>query len=246
MIIQSVHNEKIKHIIHLHKKKYRQQHFQFIAQGLKTCTTLQNAGYQLDSIYMIASEHEQHLQSFDQNITYVVTDAIINKISTQENPSGIVAIFKMPLVKKYASDNAIALMEIQDPGNFGTLVRTAAAMNIKTIYSIDCVDLYNPKVIQATTGTLAHVDVIPLSWQDFSDLCHNVIKCALIVEHGHSAEQIPLKECIIIIGNEGQGLPNFVTQACNYRMTIPMPGATESLNAAIAGSIAMYLKSQSK
>ena len=244
MIIQSLTNPKIRHIIHLHTKTCRYEYKQFIAQGLKTCITLLQSGYQLHSIYLNQETYERHGDNFPTDAIVIVTDAVIDKISTTMTPSGVVAVFEMPENKAISSNNAIALCNIQDPGNLGTLIRTAAAMKIETVYLIEGVDPFNPKVIQATAGTIAMVNIVQVKWPEFQEMCNNNKTCALVVHDGKSPESIDLKNSILIIGNESHGLPENIINACNEKMTIPMPGNTESLNAAVAGSIAMYLKNK--
>lgn len=244
MIIQSLTNPKIKHLVHLHTKSYRQEHKQFIAQGLKTCVTLLQGGYNLDSIYLSEDMYQQHGDLFPSQSIVIVSDGIVKKISTTITPSGIVAIFEIPKNNGASTDNAIVLYNIQDPGNLGTLIRTAAAMNIDTIYLIEGVDPYNPKVIQATAGTIANVTIAETNWPEFQQICKNFKTCALVVQDGKTPASIDLKGSILIIGNESQGLPQNIINDCSEKMTIPMPGKTESLNAAVAGSIAMYLKNK--
>lgn len=242
MIIQSLQNPHIKHVVHLQQKNFRAQSREFIAQGLKTCLTLQEAGYTIKTIFMTEQMYSDHQDQFLVPDTHLVTNAIIKHISTTMTPTGIVAIFNMldhPLI---ATQNSAVLYGIQDPGNLGTLIRTASAMHLDALYLIESVDLYNPKVIQATTGSLGTLKIIPTSWEVLQPVIAAMPTCALVVKSGQRPENLPLKPSILIIGNEGQGLPEHVMQHCTYQMTIPMPGNTESLNAAVAGSIAMYLK----
>jgi len=243
MIIQSTQNIKIKHIVKLQNKSYRQEHQEFIAQGLKTCLTLINAQLILKAIYLTEQEYAHNQDKFPLNLITIVSDAIMKKISTTTTPSGIVGIFSMPkYTKDYISKRSIALHAIQDPGNLGTMIRSAAALSIDTVYLIQCTDFFNPKVIQATAGAMAYIKIISTSWHDFLKQTDGIPTCALTVNTGKSPESIPLQESILVIGNEGQGLPLSIIQACTYNMTIPMANNVESLNAAIAGSIAMYLK----
>lgn len=245
MIIQSISNPKIKHVVQLHNKNYRYKHQEFIAQGLKTCKSLLDGQFQLKSLFITQDLYLQHQQDFLIEDVYIVTDDIMKHISTTTTPTGIVGIFAMQSDTITATENAVVLYNIQDPGNVGTLIRSANAMNIDAIYFIDCVDIYNPKVIQATTGAVAATKLYQTSWQIFQQTIHGLSLCALTVQNGKKPNEIPLKNSILLIGNEGQGLPQNIIQNCTYTMTIPMPGNTESLNAAIAGSIAMYLKAQS-
>ncbi len=246
MIIQSIQNPKIKHVQQLQNKKYRLKNQEFIAQGFKTCKTLLEAEFQLKSIFMTESNYLQHQDDFLINETYIVTDEIMERISTTTTSTGIVAVFGMKQQDFIATSNSAALVEIQDPGNLGTIVRSASAMGLEAVYLIDCVELYNPKVIQATTGSLKNLKIITCPWDFFKKHIGSISLCALVVDSGKKPEEIDLKNNVLVIGNEGQGLSSSIIKDCAEHMTIPMPGKTESLNAAIASSIAMYLKSQTK
>lgn len=242
MIIQSTQNPNIKHVIHLHNKNFRAQEHEFIAQGLKTCKTLQDAGYRIKAIFMTEKMYASCQDEFLVPETHLVTDAIMQHMSTTVTATGILAIFEMVTHPLVATSNAAVLCGIQDPGNLGTLIRTASAMKLETLYLIESVDLYNPKVIQATTGALGNLKIVATSWEELSPVIGSIPTCALVVRSGKRPEQIPLRSSILVIGNEGQGLSEIIIKKCTYEMTIPMPGNTESLNAAVAGSIAMYLK----
>lgn len=244
MIIQSLINPKIKHLVTLHTTSGRKKHQQFIAQGFKTCSSLVQAGFKLHSTYMTHPMYLQYQDQLETTESFVVTDEVMQKISTTTTPSGVVALFDIPASKPCTTSNAIALINIQDPGNLGTMIRTAAAMAIDTVFLIEGVDPYNPKVIQATTGAIGRVNLIETNWKNLLQLCKPSTTCALVVEGGQMPENLNLRDTILIIGNEGQGLPEEIINTCTQKLTIPMPGNTESLNAAVAGSIAMYLKSK--
>lgn len=244
-IIQSLINPKIKHLVALQKKAYRQEHGQFLAQGATVYKTLLQAGLELHSVFVTAQAYDEHHEHIKPDSMFEVTDAVMKKISTETTPSGLVAIFAMPNRLGDQADvtsNSLVLHNIQDPGNMGTLIRTAAAMNIKTIFTMQGVDPYHPKVVQATAGTIGFVNVIPTNWPIFYKTYKHILMCALVVDGGKSPDQINLKNCMLVIGNEGAGLPPDIIRDCHEKLTIPMPGKTESLNAAVAGSIAMYLK----
>lgn len=242
--IVSIHNETVKHIVKLQAKSYRHKHQQFIAQGFSVCNTLLQQSYLPVAFYVTEQVLQKAQPIIEGNIATIVSDAVMNKISTATTPSGIVGIFQIPKASYTPSNNAIVLHNIQDPGNMGTLIRTAAAMNIGNIFLIDGVDPYSPKVIQATAGTIGYANIIPTSWKNFIQQHTNFQTCALVVDKGSKPEQLNISNVIIVIGNEGQGLPADIINSSNHKMTIPMPGQTESLNAAVAGSIAMYLKAQ--
>jgi len=240
--INSTQNPTIKHLVKLQNKAYRHEHGKFIAQGYVACMTLINQKYELIDLYVTEQEYHKHndtLQKFDCTF---ISDEVLHKISTTKTPSGIIAVFAIPQQSYTPDSNAIVVHTIQDPGNLGTLIRTAAAMNVKNLFIIDGVDPYSPKVIQATAGTIGYVNIITTSWQTFVQEHQNIVTCALVVQQGQAPQKLDISQSILIIGNEGQGLPDNIIQDCTQQMTIPMPGNTESLNAAVAGSIALYIK----
>ncbi len=243
MIIQSLINPKIKHVVALQKKAYRDAHRQFIAQGATTYETLLQAGLKLHSVFVTAKAYDEHHSILKVDARFDVTDAIMEKISTTTTPTGLVAIFEIPESNPNVTVNSIVLHNIQDPGNLGTLIRTAAAMNVDTVVTMQGVDPYHPKVIQATAGTIGYVNILQTNWPIFYKNFKHIPMCALIVQGGQDFKEINLKDCILLVGNEGNGLPAEIIQASEYKLTIPMQGKTESLNAAVAGSIAMYVKS---
>jgi RNA methyltransferase, TrmH family len=244
MIIQSLINPKIKHLVALQKSAYRKEHKQFIAQGAITYSTLLKAGCKLHSVYVTAQAHDQHHEILAPDTMFEVTPAIMEKISTTTTATGIVALFEIPESKENITQNSIVLHNIQDPGNLGTLIRTAAAMKIDTVVLMQGVDPYHPKVVQSTAGTIGCINIVQTNWPAFYKAYKTIPMCALVVEGGESPDQINLKQAMLCIGNEGQGLPPEIIAGCSMKMTIEMPGQTESLNAAVAGSIAMYLKSK--
>lgn len=246
MIITSNQNPKIKHLVGLQNKSYRSKNKEFIAQGFKTCKTLFDSGFKLKSIFFTEKLYLEHQNDFLIEDTYVVNDQIMKLISTTTTPTGVVAIFDMKQEELIASSNGAILVNIQDPGNLGTLIRSASAMGLEALYLIDCVDFYNPKVIQSTTGSILDLKIFINTWENLKEVLKTIPLCALVVDSGENPKNIDLKNSLIVIGNEGQGLPHFIINQSTTQMTIPMPGNTESLNAAVAGSIAMYLKSQAK
>lgn len=244
--ITSLQNESIKHAVKLQESGYRKSQGQFVAQGYTTCSTLIKAGYQPIAQYLTHPFYLRHADEFDVEDIVIVSNQLIDKVSTANTPSGIVVVFAIPKATFTPTSNSLVLYNIQDPGNMGTIIRSAAAMNIENIFSIGGCDPYSPKVIQATAGTIALVNMIQIDWNSFLAQHADIKTCALVVHDGLPPKDIDLAKSILILGNEGQGLPEDVVAACSQKLTIPMPGKTESLNAAVAGSIALYLKATSK
>lgn len=246
MIISSLQNPKIKHLKQLQNKGYRDKHQQFIAQGLTTCATLLEAGYTMAELFMTQEMYHKHQETFAHvSATELITPELAAYVSTTITTSGIIAIFNIKEHSNTINANSIVLDSIQDPGNVGTIIRTAAAMGIEHVVLIQSADVYSPKVIQATTGCLANLNIICTTWDNFKSINNHPL-CAFVVDSAIEPNAIPLEQAILVFGNEGQGLASSTISECNYQVTIPMPGKTESLNAAVAASIGIYLKSQRK
>ncbi|MBI2353264.1 RNA methyltransferase [Candidatus Dependentiae bacterium] len=242
-IIHSLQNEEIKHLVKLQKSHYRKEQQQFLVQGYKVYMTLISCNYRPCNIYITDRDYQLHKDQLDEKLVTIVSDQIMNKISTTTTSAGLVALFAIPQSFFELSHKSVVLYDIQDPGNMGTLIRSAAAMGLKNVFIIDGCDPYGPKVVQATAGTIGFVAIIKIDWEAFLQQHVLFQRCALVVADGTAPENLDLSESIFIVGNESQGLPEFVVQNCDQRLTISMPGKTESLNAAVAGSIALYLKS---
>lgn len=240
--ISSVHNDHVKHIVDLQNRSYRQEHGQFVVEGTRACSQLCEK-YEPVVIYMTEDYYKTH--EFDQydSIIIGVSQHVMDKMSTTKNPSGICAIFTIPAELSLPQQGpGIVLIDVSDPGNLGTLIRTAAAMNIKEIILVGGVDPYNSKVIQSTAGCMTSVNLYQTTFEQLVQQ-KQLNLCALVVKHGATPDAINLKNKFLVVGNEAHGLSPVQVQACQEKMTIPMPGHAESLNAAIAGAIGLYLMS---
>lgn len=244
-ILSSLDNPRIKKVRELHSKKGRTAHRQFIAEGLRVCQTLLEGPMQLVHLYCSETLYQTALSLIsDENIT-VVNKQIMNKISTATTPSGIVAVFKIPQNPQGPLQAGLVLANCTDPGNMGTLIRTATAFAQQAIVIVEGTDPWAPKVVQATGGTIGKVPVWQMSWDELREQAHNQnsMLSALVVSEGTPVEKVAKKKRLLVVGNEAHGLPQEWIDDCDETITLPMPGDVESLNAAVAGSIALYLLS---
>ena len=240
--ISSVHNEQVKHVVDLQNRSYRQEHGQFVAEGTRTCSQLFEK-YEPVVIYMTEAYYKTHGFSQHDHIIIGVSQHVMDKMSTSKNPSGVCAVFTIPAQLPLPQQGpGIVLIEVSDPGNLGTLIRTAAAMNIKEIILVGGVDPYNSKVIQSTAGCMTSVNLYQTTFEILTQ--HKQLNlCALVVKNGTTPENINLKNKFLVVGNEAHGLSPEQINICQEKMTIPMPGHAESLNAGIAGAIGLYIMS---
>mmetsp|Transcript_8427 Transcript_8427/g.13769 ORF Transcript_8427/g.13769 Transcript_8427/m.13769 type:complete len:204 (+) Transcript_8427:547-1158(+) len=177
------------------------------------------------------------------------------QMSAAVTPSGILAVFGIPSspLSHELTGPGVVLANISDPGNMGTLIRTAAALGVRTVVIQEGSDPWSPKVVQASAGMIGHVCLFQSAWDQVMklQLQEGIETCALVVQGGEQprsiCDRVDAKRLLLVVGNEAHGIPPDVLQGCQHRMTIPMPGdGVESLNASVAGSIAMYLMFQGK
>jgi len=240
--ITSTENLIVKRVVQLHSSKYRNKYQEFIAEGFRTISTLVAAESKLIRLFTTEEFLYDAQQITCDSSIVVVPSYVMDKISTAKNPSGLLATFEIPAQPSLDQlTTGIVLAQISDPGNMGTLIRTAAAMNKKTVVCVETVDPWNPKVVQATAGALGSVSLFCMTWDELLRSKKNIPLCALVAQDGKMPDTINLKDALIVVGNEGAGIPDAWIAQCDEKITLPMPGKCESLNAAVAGSIALYL-----
>lgn len=239
--ITSRQNSLIKSLCELHTAKGRLAQRRFLAEGDRTISALMQSGHKAE-IVLALQEHLSGAQQFCcDNALFLVSPEVMHKVSTQKSPPGMIGIFTIPDAPDADSLRAgLVLANITNPGNMGTLIRTAAAMNVKSVVVIDGVDPWSPKVVQSSAGTIGFVNLFRWSWDELIAKKKNLALCALVVNGGESPAKIDFADTLIAVGNEAHGLPDAWVAQCEKQCTITMPGKTESLNAAVAGSLALY------
>lgn len=240
-IITSPDNALVKKALKHKDPRNRDQLDRCLVEGVRAVETFLKSPYKLNRVYVTEKNMPWAEKNCLPQTIEVVTDQIMQKISSASSPSGIIGMFDIPEAKPLSElTSGIVLANLQDPGNVGTLIRTATALN-KSVVLIDGVNPYNPKVIQATAGTLAVAKLFRTSWQELVQHKGKLKLSALVVEGGESITKITATERLLVVGSEAHGLPQEWLADCDEKITLPMPGDTESLNAAVAGSIALYM-----
>lgn len=233
---------QISFIKSLHQKKYRKENGIFIIEGIKSIIEFLNSDYQIHSIYYTAQSFLA-LPKTNTNIRlFEVTETELQKISTLQTPQGILALVHIPA--KMTVDPAelrnkfsLVLDDIQDPGNFGTIIRTADWFGINTVIcSENTVEAYNPKTVQSTMGSLCRVNVIYTSLPKFFETNEIPVYGALL-EGQNIYKTAWTNEGLILLGNEGHGISKDLIKKINIPVTIPRFGDAESLNVAVSASI---------
>ena len=242
MIITSKDNEIIKNIKKLHDKKYRID--SYIVEGIKM---VKEAISENQLIELIAIRKDFEINFDTKNIKIItVSSKVFDDISDVKTPQGILAVIKKKPNKQIETntDYILALDSLQDPGNMGTIIRTADSANInQIIINKTTVDPYSSKVIRSTMGAIYRMNIIEVenlesTLKELQSKSFKVITTDLKAEK--SIYDINYNRTIVVIGNEANGVSQGVLEIADERVIIPMLGKTESLNASIAASIMIY------
>ena len=236
MLITSVNNDKVKELVKLKDKKYRDNSNSFFVEGQDLCDEAYNSGL-LREVYILDGSDN----IYDGiPYSYVSTD-VMKKISDMPSITNYFGVCTKKVENK-PGNKIIILDNIQDPGNLGTIIRSATAFNFDTIIlSSDTVDLYNPKVVRSTKGMLFNINIIVRDLDTYLKELDEYTIYGTDVTNGIdiSSEKIPEK-LAIVIGNEGKGISDNVRKYCNKFLYINMSNKCESLNAGVSASILMY------
>lgn len=249
-MITSSSNPQLKNIVQLNKKaKARREQGLFVVEGWKMYTEVPRE--QLHKVYI--SEHllEKHPEVLTEHPDgEVVSDKVFSSISDTQTPQGILCLVKqnqrsMWEVLKKENPFLILLEDLQDPGNVGTIIRTAEGAGVDgVILTKNCVDIYNPKTIRSTMGSIYRVPFFII--EDLDETLqilksHGVTTYAAHLQGKQDYDREDYRGgTAIMIGNEGKGLSDHLTDQADCLVRIPMCGQLESLNAAMAAGIFMY------
>ena len=226
----------------LQHKKDRTEHGLFLVEGYKSVIEFINSSYQVEAIYHTASFASKMLNLSQKINLYNISVTEIEKISSLKTPQQVIALVKIPAWPalnnaKFKKKFSLVLDGIQDPGNMGTIIRTADWFGIGNIIcSEDTVDVYNPKVVQASMGSLSRINV---HYTNLASVLHHanlpVFGAMLNGENIYNTDFGA--EGLIVMGNEGNGLRPEIEKLINKAVTIPRTGSAESLNVAIATAL---------
>lgn len=237
-IIESVHNPKVKEWVKLHQKKYRQQQQQFIVEGEHLVEEALKAG-----VVQAVVTTRATFEALEVAI-YQVSESVLAKLAMTPTHQDIMAICEMVSVEPTQLQRVLLLDAIQDPGNLGTLIRSALAFEVDAVVlGKGTVDLYNEKVLRSTQGAVFHLPVIQADLQTYIPELQTqgieVIGTSLHHAVDLQTFEAP-KRWALLLGNEGQGVNQTLLDLTDENVFIEMSSQAESLNVAIAGSIVLY------
>lgn len=237
MIYTSIENNRIKEIAKLKDKKYRDLSNLFLVEGEHLISEAYKCGYLCTLI-------KEEKETFQLDIeTLIVNEKVLNYLSTLKTSAKLIGICKKK-ADVLSGNHLLLLDDIQDPGNLGTIIRSAVAFNVDTIVlSENCVDLYNEKVIRATQGLIFNINIIRTNLENLVPILkEKAYKIyATKVTNGKSLKNIEKNnKFAIIMGNEGNGVSDSLLNMSDEYLYIDMNSSCESLNVGVATSIILY------
>ncbi len=266
-LITSRQNREVMYAASLLQKKVREREGAFIAEGFKLFCEAVSAKAEILRIYLREDRREEYLPKIvallgngvlTDGRLFILSEGAFEKISSENAPQGIICVIKsLDILKKnikiYGKDlefaksgRTLALCSVRDPGNLGAIIRSAVAFGFKLlVLSDDCAELTSPKTVRAAMGALFKLPTVIVS--DFSSLfsagkeAGRRVLCAELSENAHSlADSSLCGTDVIVIGNEGHGIPPAYSVLASGSIYIPIAPNTESLNAAVAASIFLW------
>jgi len=249
-------NPTVKFLRSLRDKKHRKREGKFLAEGLRLLTDAREAG-RLPEVLAMSTTRDPHplLAALQADVLAAggdvieMDEALLAKISGKDNPQGVCGVFSewgtsLQSLDRQASPIWLVAQALRDPGNLGTMLRTGDAVGAGGLILLDqCADPFSVEAVRASMGAIFTQRLAQASWEDFigwlragpGQLVAASLRDALPYRGAPYAAP-----CFLMVGNESRGLPQDYEDACDLRVTIPMRGAADSLNAAIAGAVLAY------
>ena len=244
--IQSLENENIKKIRSLSVKKYREQFGLCAIEGEKVIREALNLG-RVKTLIVDESRENSYIDLLEENdkISIVVSSEVFKTLSSEVSNQGIMAVIEInPVLAINPSHNLLVLDHLQDPGNLGTIIRSAVASGHTDIILIDSVDPYNEKTLRSTTGTIFHPNFVKMRREDFIKFATqnnlNILLADMNGQNLYDSKAVFGEPYALVIGSEGQGVSQEIRGLNHKTISIPMDSRVESLNAGVSASIIMF------
>lgn len=239
MVYESKQNPLIKKIASLKDKKGRREHGAYLVEGIKM--VFEAVKYNQPICYVVVMEgFKETIPSCKAEIV-TVSKSVFEYLSDEATPQGILAVIKIPALSiKKPTGNALLLDGVSDPGNLGTIIRTACASGYKDIYAVNSADFYSPKTVRSSMSGIYFVNLYKCSYEEAFSAISELDLIVGDIKGDDLFKFKPTKNFCIAVGNEANGLSQTVKDKASYTLTIPMSENSESLNVAVATSIMMY------
>lgn len=252
--ILSTKNELIKKVVKLHRRKERQKEKQYIMEGFHLVEEAYRNGSKIKYIFVTHKAYQQYLTFFESlsEQFIIVSEEIMSKLSDLPTPQGIIAVIEMSVTDLDIDQGKWLLLDcVQDPGNVGTMIRTADAAGFDgVILGAGCADIYATKTLRSMQGSQFHLQVVQA---DLIQVIRHLKAVQIKVyatelnKEAKQYQELPYHENVaIIMGNEGQGVRSEILKLADESVYIPIYGQAESLNVGVAAGIMMYELIQKK
>lgn len=252
--IESRNNPKIVETAKLSARKYREETGAFFFEGAHLLEEYVRFGHVPQTVFVCDGAAEKYgklLASLPQDVLIAVPESVFSKLSTEQAPQGLLTVSSfLPQIRSIGSADetegrVLLLQSVRDNGNVGTVIRTAAALGWTVVLSEDCADVYAPKTVRATMGTLfsgrVRISKDPVAYALSFAQCGRDAYAATLGEQSLLLGQFPMPaDACFVVGNEGQGITPELAAACKGTFLIPMTGLAESLNASVAAALIMW------
>ena len=234
--ITSKDNPAIKRVKKLYKKAFRDECGLFLAEGERLVFDAVKSGAEIETLFV--TEKFSNVNITAESV-YTVDEKIMSDISDTSSPQGILAVIKKRVyTPSDISEPCVICDRVSDPGNLGTIIRTADAAGFGSVVLLPgCVDAFSPKVVRASMGSVFHIPVIEC---EFSDITGMTVLCADLENSDYIYDYDFTAPFGVVIGNEANGVSGDVMSGCDARIKIPMPGKSESLNAAVSFAVIAF------
>lgn len=249
-------NPTVKFLRSLREKKHRKEAGKFLAEGLRLLTDARESGF-VPEMLVMAERRDPHLliDALERDViagggeVIETSDDILAKITGKDNPQAVAGVFsefntKLSVIDRSAAKIWLVAQALRDPGNLGTMLRTGDAVGAGGLILIDdCADPFSVEAVRASMGAVFTQKVAQAKWEEFLPWLRagegQLVAASLrdAVPYRGAPYQSP---CFILVGNESRGLPEDYELACDLRVTMPMRGRADSLNAAVAGAVLAY------
>lgn len=248
--IESKNNNLFKEIKKLKEKKHRIKSNKYLIEGLRFVEEAIKSKVSIDSIIFTESFKEKNPDLFlkiNENIKLIqMNEALLKQLCSTENPQGIVGVINMQNKELKSGELVVLVDKVQDPGNMGTIIRSAhAAGAAGIVMTKGTVDIYNDKTLRSTMGSIFYIPIVEDDSLDFVKSLkkegYKLVVSSLQGKNNFFEENLQGK-VMIAVGNEGNGVSEEVYDIADIKVKIPMPGEAESLNVAVATSIMIYEK----
>jgi len=245
-MIESTRNPRVVRATKLHRVRNRRETGETLLEGPNVLGAALAAGLVPELVFTLDRNGLADRAARAGSEVVSVSEAVMNKLAGTENPRGPVAIASVPDSDRITPIDTIVLCGISDPGNAGTLIRSAAAFEFQVVATTDTVDLWSPKVLRAAVGAHFATGIVTSGSPEAVAAAGIVLVALVPADDGRGDPEAGDRPIGLMVGNEAHGLSPELVAAAAATITVPTSGAVESLNAAVAGSIAMFAIAQGR